>query len=82
MYSFDCFLYTSLLQNGHEGVKTWTNNINIFEPDLILIPIHNNQHWSFLCVDNRIKRIRYYDSMGGSNIECRKTILEYLKVYF
>ena len=39
-------------------------------------------HWCMAYVDVRKKLIRYLDSLGGSNLQCRLTLIEYLKVSF
>lgn len=40
---------TSLAENRHSRVKTWTRHVDIFEKDYIIIPINENSHW-FLAV--------------------------------
>lgn len=40
--------------------------MDIFAKDVVLIPINlGNAHWTFSCVNMRLKRIEYYDSLGG-----------------
>jgi sentrin-specific protease 2 (axin associating molecule) len=34
-------------------VKIWTRGINLFEKELILVPIHQNVHWSLVVIDLR-----------------------------
>ena len=51
VHFFSSYFFTTLVKEGVEGVKTWTEkkNINIFEKRLIFIPINENLHWT-LCV--------------------------------
>lgn len=79
VYSFNTFLFPRLQDQGHAGVKRWTRKVNIFNFDILLVPIHLGVHWCMVIVDMRKKVVRYLDSMGGSNPQCRRVILEYLK---
>lgn len=48
-----------------------TVQVDVFAKDAILVPINlGNAHWTFACVNIRLKRIEYYDSLGG-----RRTIV-------
>ena len=48
------------------GKLTPTLQINIFAKDAILVPINlGNAHWTFACINIRLKRVEYYDSLGG-----------------
>ena len=80
VYSFNTFLYPRIQEKGHVGVKRWTRKVNIFEFDILLIPIHLGMHWCMAYVDVRKKVLRYLDSLGGSNVQCRRVLFEYLNV--
>ena len=46
----------------------WTKLFNIFEKDKIFCPINvNKSHWTLLVLYIRLKKIVYYDSLGGSS---------------
>ena len=47
-----------------------TVQVDIFECQLVLIPIHSGCHWSLVVVDCRKEKIEYYDSLGGSGTSC------------
>jgi hypothetical protein len=52
--------------------------MNIFELDMIFIPVHIRAipHWCLLCVDFVNKRFDYYDSIGGGkNTACLKVCI-------
>ncbi|XP_023228721.1 sentrin-specific protease 1-like [Centruroides sculpturatus] len=70
VYAFNTFFYTKLLNSGHSALKRWTRKVDIFEYDMLLIPVHMGMHWCLAVIDFRHKKIQYYDSMGGQNDEC------------
>jgi Ulp1 family protease len=59
VYPFNTFFYTALTGNGYKKVSRWTKNVNIFEYDLLLFPLHlGGNHWClavsyFLAVINQ-----------------------------
>ena len=61
------------------GVERWTRGVDIFSCRLVLVPINvDNVHWCLLVVELASKRIRYYDSMGGSGGNYLAAMHEYL----
>uniref|UniRef100_A0A8C5LQ87 SUMO specific peptidase 3 n=1 Tax=Leptobrachium leishanense TaxID=445787 RepID=A0A8C5LQ87_9ANUR len=79
VHFFNSFFYDKLRTKGYEGVKRWTKNVEIFNKQLLLIPIHLEVHWSLVCV-NVIKRtVTYFDSQRTLNRRCPKHIAKYLQ---
>jgi sentrin-specific protease 1 len=72
------FFYPSLVANGYGRVKRWTKKVNIFNMDLILLPVHLGIHWCLAVIDFRKCCIRYYDSMKGVNQQCLQVLANYL----
>ncbi|XP_023210191.1 sentrin-specific protease 1-like [Centruroides sculpturatus] len=79
VYAFNTFFYTKLLNSGHSALKRWTRKVDIFEYDMLLIPVHMGMHWCLAVIDFRHKKIQYYDSMGGQNDECLNALRTYLQ---
>ncbi|NXD28990.1 SENP2 protease, partial [Spelaeornis formosus] len=79
VYAFNTFFYSKLNSASHRGVKKWTKGVDIFEHDVILVPVHLTVHWSLLVVDLRKKTIKYFDSLGQKGNHVCKTVLNYLK---
>ncbi|NXO30975.1 SENP2 protease, partial [Cisticola juncidis] len=79
VYAFNTFFYAKLSSTGHKGVKKWTKGVDIFQHDIILVPIHLRTHWTLLVVDLREKTIKYFDSLGQRGDHICKTILKYLE---
>lgn len=48
VYAFNTFFYSKLISTSHKGVKKWTKGVDIFEHDVILVPIHLRIHWTLL----------------------------------
>ncbi|XP_061090965.1 sentrin-specific protease 3b isoform X2 [Conger conger] len=79
VHFFNSFFYDKLRTKGYDGVKRWTKNVNIFQKDLLLIPIHLEVHWSLVCVDIPHRAITYFDSQRTLNRRCPKHIAKYLQ---
>ncbi|XP_029344967.1 uncharacterized protein LOC100573040 [Acyrthosiphon pisum] len=78
VYAFNTYFYKALSANGYPYVCRWTKKIDIFSKKKLFIPIHIEDHWCLVCVCLPQKSIKYYDTMGGRNFKCLKTILKYL----
>ncbi|XP_036389299.1 sentrin-specific protease 1 [Megalops cyprinoides] len=78
VYTFNTFFYPKLRSAGFSAVRRWTKKVDIFSVDILLVPIHLGVHWCLSVVDFRKKSITYFDSMGGSNDEACKILLDYL----
>ncbi|VDM21489.1 unnamed protein product [Hydatigera taeniaeformis] len=78
--TMNSFFYPKLISGpGYAGVRRWTRSINLFEHDIILIPIHDRTiHWCLVAIDLRRRTLSYYDSMGGTNDRCLDVLLNYL----
>uniref|UniRef100_A0A8C3XH24 SUMO specific peptidase 2 n=1 Tax=Cyanoderma ruficeps TaxID=181631 RepID=A0A8C3XH24_9PASS len=79
VYAFSTFFYSKLSSTSHKGVKKWTKGVDIFEHDIILVPIHLRSHWTLLVADLREKTIKYFDSLGQKGDHICKTVLKYLE---
>ncbi|KAJ8416823.1 hypothetical protein AAFF_G00327010 [Aldrovandia affinis] len=79
VHFFNSFFYDKLRTKGYDGVKRWTKNVDIFQKDLLLIPIHLEVHWSLVCVDVPRRAITYFDSQRTLNRRCPKHIAKYLQ---
>lgn len=79
VYAFNTFFMTRLLTSGYAGVRRWTKNVDIFEYELIPVPVHvNGVHWCMAIIDFRHRTIRYYDSLGSKNPEVLNKLADYL----
>ncbi|KAK2900308.1 hypothetical protein Q8A73_013437 [Channa argus] len=79
VHFFNSFFYDKLRTKGYDGVKRWTKNVDIFQKDLLLIPIHLEVHWSLISVDIPRRAITYFDSQRTLNRRCPKHIFKYLQ---
>lgn len=72
VHFFNSFFYDKLRTKGYDGVKRWTKNVDIFNKELLLIPIHLEVDWSLISVDVRQHTITYFDSQRTLNRRCPK----------
>ena len=75
VWAFSTFFYPKLLRVGHQGVRAWTKNVDLFAQHFVLIPIHLGTRWSLAIADIDNQEIKYYDSMGGYNEGCLNALL-------
>ena len=80
VYAMSTYFFQNLMFRGPSALERWTKSVDIFEYDLILVPIHQEEHWCLAVVDFRSPGVFYYDSMGGHNMPALSLILDYLKV--
>lgn len=81
---FGSFLLDQLCngKNGYnyEAVRrsTLRAKVDIFSFDKILVPFHLGNHWTMACINIKLKRFEYYDSLGNSNAACIAALKRYL----
>ncbi|TFL06452.1 cysteine proteinase [Pterulicium gracile] len=77
---FSTFFWPKLFKDGYEAARLakWTKKFDIFEKDIVLIPInHGNTHWTSAAINFRKKRIESYDSMAVYH----KMVFKHLRGY-
>lgn len=79
LHAFNTFFYTKLKSGGYGSVRRWTKAVNLFEKELILVPVNLDMHWSLVVTNLREKSIVYLDSMGHQRPEVLKLIFHYLQ---
>ncbi|XP_049636479.1 sentrin-specific protease 2-like [Suncus etruscus] len=79
LYAFSTFFYPKLMSAGYQAVKRWTKGVNLFDQELILVPIHQEVHWSLVVIDVRKKSLKYLDSMGHKGHKICEMLLQYLQ---
>ncbi|XP_051006707.1 sentrin-specific protease 2 isoform X6 [Acomys russatus] len=79
LHAFSTFFYPKLKAGGYHAVKRWTKGVNLFEQELVLVPIHRKVHWSLVVMDLRKKCLKYLDSMGQKGHRICEVLLEYLQ---
>ena len=54
IHIFTSHFTSTLLDGGVDAIKSWTanKNINVFEKDMILLPINESDHWTLLSIVN------------------------------
>jgi sentrin-specific protease 1 len=68
---------------NYKNVKRWSKKVpgkGIFNLKYILCPINiDNGHWTLAVIYIEKKRIQYYDSMGGTDMDKLSGLLEYVR---
>ncbi len=78
VYCFHSFLYQRLSKNGHNAVRRSTKKIDIFDFDIVIVPIHLKNHWCLIQISLSERFIKYYNSNGKPNNDCLDIMLQYL----
>lgn len=47
VHAMDVFFVQDLLGGNHENVKIWTKNVNIFQYDMVLVPVQQKKTLDF-----------------------------------
>ncbi|KAJ8920906.1 hypothetical protein NQ315_015699 [Exocentrus adspersus] len=78
-FAFNTFFYMKLIKDGPQSLRRWTKRVDIFQHDIICIPIHLGMHWCMAIVDFRDKSIRSHPKIFGSSFDTSDFILENVK---
>ncbi|CAB0005740.1 unnamed protein product [Nesidiocoris tenuis] len=78
VYAFNTFFYSTLSSSGYQRVRRFTKKVDIFEKDVILVPVHLSVHWCMAKIDMKKKQVVYYDSMHSTNKNALDTLLDYV----
>jgi len=79
VYATNTFFYPKMMNSGQPALRRWTKRADIFEKDIMLIPVQLDMHRCLAVVDFRKPGVYYYDSKGGDNRQCLSTLLKYLQ---
>ncbi|XP_063194843.1 sentrin-specific protease 2-like [Chroicocephalus ridibundus] len=79
VHAFSSFFYEKLASGGYKAVGRWTRRVDLFNKDIILVPINLRLHWTLAVIDMRKKTIKYYDSLGQGGDKICETLLKYLQ---
>ena len=77
-YAFSVFFLQVYAKRGYDHVSSWTRSIDLFSHDILLIPVHEKDHWCMTVVDFRLQQITYFDSMFNRNDRFLEKVLNYL----
>ncbi|XP_071454063.1 uncharacterized protein [Hetaerina americana] len=79
VYCFNTFFYPKLNSSGYSSIRRWTKKVDIFQKDMLIVPLHLEIHWALAVVDFRQKTICYYDSMNGRKRNILQALMKYLQ---
>ena len=55
----------SSFETAYSNTESW-NKDDLCQCDIILYPIHRNDHWCLISIDSKVRLVEYYDSIIGS----------------
>ena len=76
---FNSFFFSLLEESGYARVRNWTKKVDLFDKDLVLLPVHLGNHWALAVLNVRDRAIEYYDSLGGRNPDAINLLQGYLQ---
>ena len=83
VYPFSTFFFTTLVTKTYSKASQLCQDVNIFEFDLLLIPINDILHWTLIVVDVNRRHITYFDSLTfGSHRSHVKHITDFLTLHY
>ena len=78
----NCNFFGHYLSNGYEGVRNWTQHVNIFDMDKVFIPVNRHDpvpHWAMVIIYVRKREIHYNDSLPNSGTVYLNAALHWLQ---
>ncbi|XP_074447100.1 sentrin-specific protease 2-like isoform X2 [Larus michahellis] len=80
VHAFSSLFYEKLASGGYRTVRRLTRCVDVFQKDIIFVPINLSLHWALAVIDMRKKTVKYFDSWGqeGGDKIC-ETLLKYLQ---
>ena len=81
--AFDCLFFPVLFSQGYEkALEKWPRHINLFEYEILLIPIHipgvSCDHWALIVVFTKLGIVEYFDSVYGEDMPRLETVVNFL----
>jgi Ulp1 family protease len=80
------YFFQQYERTGYDGVQTWFSshrslyNLNLYDQDLVLVPINQNGHWTLACVEPRHKRCILFDSTkNSSHVSVLSSVFEFFQ---
>lgn len=72
--------YKNLSTNGFKSISRWSKKTDIFKKDIILVPIHQVNHWCMAIIHVKNKTIKFYNSFDIPNNEALNKLNEYIQM--
>lgn len=79
VHALTAHFFNVLRNRGYDAVRRWTDSLDLFAVDLVLVPIHDSDHWSLAVLNISNRSFDFYDSMGRKNWNCYQTLMAYLR---
>jgi sentrin-specific protease 1 len=79
IHVMSCGFMIKLKLEGYGAVRRWTKKINLFDLDLLIVPIHAPFHWRLIIVDFKERAITRYESLGDTSVSDAHILENYLK---
>ncbi|PGG99428.1 hypothetical protein AJ80_09352 [Polytolypa hystricis UAMH7299] len=83
-HAFNSFFFSNLRDKGYESVRRWASRAKIGKEALllveaVLVPVHDQSHWTLLVIKPRARTIEHFDSLGSLSQEHVATAITWLK---
>ncbi|CAO3647615.1 unnamed protein product [Cunninghamella echinulata] len=80
IHCFNTFFCSTLRDQGYDKVRRWTKKVDIFDKELLLIPINYSYHWTLGVIDMAKKTVAVYDSLNGNHDSTIQLLFNYLEM--
>ena len=71
-------------EEAYQKTERWNNKNDLRQCDIILCPIHRDDHWSLVSIDTKRKTVEYYDSIIGKrkSSNAPRLMKRYIEEYY
>ncbi|CAN7976785.1 unnamed protein product [Ixodes persulcatus] len=79
VHAITTYFMKVLSKRGYDAVCRWTEGVDLFDMDLILVPVHSQNHWSLVALWMKEQTFLFLDSMGREDKRCYRRLMKYLR---
>ncbi|XP_064489857.1 sentrin-specific protease 1-like [Ornithodoros turicata] len=79
IHALTTHFFSVLRSTGYKAIEQWTENVDLFSYRLVLVPVHDVDHWSLAVLNIQAKQIDFYDSLGRRNEDCCQILIDFLQ---
>uniref|UniRef100_A0A915D0T6 Ubiquitin-like protease family profile domain-containing protein n=1 Tax=Ditylenchus dipsaci TaxID=166011 RepID=A0A915D0T6_9BILA len=78
IYVFESFFWIRLELKGPKAMLSWTTSVDVFDYEMLFLPVHTPGHWSLVMVDLENGKLLYFDSLHSDGTKHLNLLKDFL----